>query len=83
MPSKNDITGDTIQSKSPSKAYEDNYDRIFGKKTAVDDAADVMSEYDHDHGDDCNCDNPENVIDLNDLRDPSWKRPPQPQDGEE
>ena len=35
MPSKNDITGDTIQSKSPSKAYEDNYDRIFGNKNEL------------------------------------------------
>ena len=26
------------------KKFEDNYDRIFGKKTAVDDAADVMND---------------------------------------
>jgi hypothetical protein len=30
--SKNDITGDNIISKAPSKAYEDNYDRIFRKE---------------------------------------------------
>ena len=29
---KNEITGDSIQSKGPSKAYLDNYDKIFGKK---------------------------------------------------
>ena len=32
MPTKNDVTGDTIQSKGPSKKYMDNYDAIFGKK---------------------------------------------------
>lgn len=32
MAAKNDITGDEIKSKSSTKAYEDNYDRIFGKK---------------------------------------------------
>lgn len=46
MPTKNDVTGDSIQSKAPSKKYMDNYDAIFGKKTAVDDAADVMSKFD-------------------------------------
>jgi len=29
---KNDVTGDSIQSKVSSKAYLDNYDAIFGKK---------------------------------------------------
>lgn len=28
---KNDVTGDKIQSKVPSKAYLDNYDKIFSK----------------------------------------------------
>lgn len=32
MPTRNDVTGDTIQSKGPSKKYMDNYDAIFGKK---------------------------------------------------
>jgi hypothetical protein len=32
MVARNDITGDKIQSKENSKAYEDNYDKIFGKK---------------------------------------------------
>ena len=36
MASKNDITGDEIKSKSSTKAYEDNYDRIFGKKKNTD-----------------------------------------------
>jgi hypothetical protein len=37
--SKNDITGDTIKtkvlSKSAQQAYEDSYDRVFGKKKAI------------------------------------------------
>jgi hypothetical protein len=45
MPTKNDVTGDSIQSKAPSQKYMDNYDAIFGKKSAVDDAADVNSQY--------------------------------------
>ena len=28
---KNDITGDSIMSRAPSKEYRDNWDRIFGK----------------------------------------------------
>ncbi len=31
MSAKNDITGDLIKTKGHSPAYEDNYDRIFGK----------------------------------------------------
>lgn len=30
--SKNDITGDTIQTKVTSKAYLDNYDKIFNQR---------------------------------------------------
>lgn len=30
--SKNDITGDNLTSKAPNKAYDDGWDRIFGKK---------------------------------------------------
>lgn len=29
---KNDITGDNLTSKAPNKAYDDGWDRIFGKK---------------------------------------------------
>ena len=32
MATKNEITGDSIRSKASSKAYSDNWDRIFGKK---------------------------------------------------
>lgn len=32
--SKNDITGDTIKSKFPNKAYSDGWDMIFNKKSA-------------------------------------------------
>ena len=32
MASKNDITGDWIQSKSNSEMFEKNFDLIFGKK---------------------------------------------------
>ena len=33
MVAKNDITGDSIQSKVNSKAYQDNLDKIFGDKS--------------------------------------------------
>ena len=32
MATKNDITGDALRTKAPTKAYADNWDRIFGKK---------------------------------------------------
>ena len=32
MPAKNDITGDEIKSKSNSQLFEENFERIFGKK---------------------------------------------------
>lgn len=32
MATKNDITGDTIQSRANSKEYTDNYERAFAKK---------------------------------------------------
>jgi len=32
MVTKNDVTGDSIQTKVSSKAYLDNYDAIFNKK---------------------------------------------------
>lgn len=32
MATRNDITGDSLVSKTNSKAYEDNYDKIFSKK---------------------------------------------------
>ncbi len=50
MVAKNDITGDSIMTKTVSSNYRDNYDRIFGKKNvqkqeAVGEGEDVsMSE---------------------------------------
>ena len=32
MATRNDITGDSIQTKTSSQAYRDNWDAIFGKK---------------------------------------------------
>jgi hypothetical protein len=32
MVARNNITGDKIQSKKNSEAYENNFDKIFGKK---------------------------------------------------
>lgn len=32
MATKNDVTGDNIQSKVNSQAYKDNWDLVFGKK---------------------------------------------------
>jgi hypothetical protein len=32
MAAKNDITGDSIQTKVTSKAYSDGWDKIFGNK---------------------------------------------------
>lgn len=36
MATKNDITGDSLTSKGQSKAYDDGWDRIFGKKDDAD-----------------------------------------------
>ena len=36
MATKNDITGDSLKSKGQSKAYDDGWDRIFGKKVLQD-----------------------------------------------
>ena len=38
--------GSAVRKTSDQTKYADSYDRIFGKKTAVDDASDVMSVYD-------------------------------------
>lgn len=37
---RNDITGDSIQSKPSSDLYRDNWDRIFGKKSEQKDPPD-------------------------------------------
>jgi hypothetical protein len=36
MVARNDITGDSIQTKDVSNAYRDNYDRIFNKNKKTD-----------------------------------------------
>ena len=36
MATKNDITGDYLTSKASTKAYDDGWDRIFGKKDDAD-----------------------------------------------
>lgn len=41
MVAKNDITGDSIQTKGVSDTYRNNYDLIFGKKKKVEDNTDV------------------------------------------
>lgn len=35
MASKNNITGDSIQTKATTEAYRDNYDRIFNKPIEI------------------------------------------------
>ena len=42
--------GSAVRKTSDQTKYADNYDRIFGKKTAVDDASDVMSKYEKKDG---------------------------------
>jgi hypothetical protein len=49
MVARNDITGDSIQTKGVTDAYRDNYDKIFGKKKKTDaekfDEAVMKDEY--------------------------------------
>lgn len=42
--------GSAVRKTSDQDKYADNYDRIFGKKSAVEDAADVMSKYERKDG---------------------------------
>ena len=42
--------GSAVRKTSDQDKYADNYDRIFGKKSATDDAADVMSKYEKKDG---------------------------------
>lgn len=44
MATKNDITGDIIQTKSASELYRDNYDRIFKKDKVVMEIVPVVFE---------------------------------------
>ena len=41
MVARNDITGDAIQTKTASKAYQDNYDLIFRKNKMTPSVADM------------------------------------------
>lgn len=42
--------GSAVRKTSDQDKYADNYDRIFGKKSVVEDAADVMSKYERKDG---------------------------------
>lgn len=42
---KNDITGDSIQSRVSSNAYKDNYDAIFGKKKVIQVSEEVFDNF--------------------------------------
>lgn len=49
MTAKNDITGDSIRSKTSSDAYRSNYDLIFGKnKSQIDSKDDELTDTDAD-----------------------------------
>ena len=43
MAARNDITGDELKSKINTKEYEDNFDRIFGKKKKPEVASPVVT----------------------------------------
>ena len=45
MASKNDITGDVLQSRMNSKAFEENFDRIFRRKEAFKDLQETADQY--------------------------------------
>jgi len=45
MADKNPITGDLLQSRMNSKEFEENFDRIFGKKKRSDDISPHAYEY--------------------------------------
>ena len=61
MVAKNDITGDSIQTRTNSKAYQDNYDLIFRKKKE-DNTGVTQNEYqDILSTEDCIKDTPDNV----------------------
>lgn len=48
MAAKNDITGHTIQTGVTTKAYEDNWERIFGKKDKQTEEAEDKAPKDSD-----------------------------------
>ena len=44
MASKNDITGDVLQSRMNTKAFEENFDRIFRRKETFEELAKSVKE---------------------------------------
>ena len=48
MASKNNITGDLIQSRMNSKEFEENFDRIFRSKKPSDDVSSHTLEYEYE-----------------------------------
>ena len=44
MTSKNDITGDVLQSRMNTKAFEENFDRIFRRKETFEELAKSVKE---------------------------------------
>ena len=45
MASKNDITGDVLQSRMNSKEFEDNFDRIFRRKETFKELQESADQY--------------------------------------
>ena len=45
MTSKNDITGDVLQSRMNSKAFEENFDRIFRRKETFKELQETADQY--------------------------------------
>jgi hypothetical protein len=45
MASKNDITGDVLQSRMNSKAFEENFDRIFRRKETFKELQETADQY--------------------------------------
>ena len=45
MTSKNDITGDVLQSRMNSKEFEDNFDRIFRRKETFKELQKTADQY--------------------------------------
>lgn len=44
MATKNEITGDTLTTKSSNKKYDEGWDRIFGLKTKINQRMDKLQE---------------------------------------
>ena len=53
MVAKNDITGDSIQTKSVNNSYRNNYDLIFGKESIDNSGTDKNEYYDILSTEDC------------------------------